>query len=169
VDVVVGRVAKAHGLTGEVAVEVRTDSPDERFAAGAAVSASHRRGQLRRLTVAASRPHGARLLVRFEEVSGREEAERLRGALLTTPTSALPPTEDPDEFYDHELAGLAAELVDGTPVGTVREVVHTPGGDLLALDCDGREVLAPFVKAIVTSVDLAGGKVVLDPPEGLLE
>ncbi|SFO84532.1 16S rRNA processing protein RimM [Amycolatopsis arida] len=168
-EVAVGRVAKAHGIGGELAVDVRTDVPEERFAAGAVLTGRARDGDTCRLTVAAARPHGGRLLVRFAEVTDRAGAESLRGVLLLADTADLPPTDDPDEFYDHELEGLRAELADGTVVGRVREVVHTPGGELLALDRDGGEALVPFVRAIVPVVDLPGGRVVLDPPEGLLD
>ncbi len=168
-DVVVGRIAKAHGIRGELAVDVRTDSPEQRFRIGAAVTTKLRDGSKRELTIAAAREHSGRLLVRFEEVATRDVAETLRGALLLADTDTLPPTEDPDEFYDHELAGLRAELTDGTVVGKVVEVVHSPAGELLELDVEGREVLVPFVHAIVPTVDIAGGRVVLDPPEGLLD
>ncbi|WIX78789.1 ribosome maturation factor RimM [Amycolatopsis carbonis] len=168
-DVVVGRIAKAHGIRGELAVDVRTDSPEERFAVGAVVKTQLRDGSKRDLTIAAARDHSGRLLVRFEQVLTRDVAETLRGALLLIDTAALPPTGDPDEFYDHELAGLSAELADGTVVGKVVEVVHSPAGELLELDVAGREVLVPFVRAIVPTVDVAGGRVVLDPPEGLLD
>ncbi|PRX48393.1 16S rRNA processing protein RimM [Prauserella shujinwangii] len=160
---------KAHGIRGEVAVDVRTDLPEQRFAPGSVLTGEARDGGTRELTVAAAREHSGRLLVRFEQVPDRTAAEELRGLLLLADTADLPPTEDPDEFYDHELEGLRAELGDGTGVGTVREVIHSPGGELLALDVDGREVLVPFVRAIVPEVDLAGGRVVLDPPEGLLD
>ena len=84
--------------------------------------------------------------------------------------AALPPTGDPDEFHVHQLEGLAAELVDGTAVGTVREIVHGPGGELLVLARTGQpDALVPSVRAIVPTVDLDGGRVVLDPPEGLLD
>ncbi|ADJ43768.1 16S rRNA processing protein RimM [Amycolatopsis mediterranei S699] len=168
-DVVVGRIAKAHGIRGELAVDVRTDSPEQRFKIGAAVTTKLRDGSKRELTIAAAREHSGRLLVRFEEVLTRDVAETLRGALLLADTATLPPTEDPDEFYDHELAGLRAELTDGTVVGKVVEIVHSPAGELLELDVEGREVLVPFVHAIVPTVDIAGGRVVLDPPEGLLD
>lgn len=168
-DVVVGRIAKAHGIRGELAVDVRTDSPEERFKVGATVTTKLRDGSSRELTIAAAREHSGRLLVRFEEVLTRDVAETLRGALLLADTSTLPPTSDPDEFYDHELAGLRAELADGTVVGKVVEVVHSPAGELLELDVEGRSVLVPFVRAIVPTVDVAGGRVVLDPPEGLLD
>jgi 16S rRNA processing protein RimM len=168
-DVVVGRVAKAHGITGELAVDVRTDSPQQRFAVGSVLATRLRDGSTRDLTVAAARSHSGRLLVRFSEVLTRDVAESLRGALLVADTADLPPTDDPDEFYDHELEGLRAELADGTVVGTVNEVLHSPGGELLSVVQDGRTLLVPFVRVIVQVVDVAGGRVVLDPPEGLLD
>ncbi|MEV0680459.1 ribosome maturation factor RimM [Actinosynnema sp. NPDC050436] len=169
-DVVVGRVAKAHGITGELAVDVRTDSPELRFARASALVAKLRDGTSRTLTVAAARNHSGRLLVRFEEVLTRDVAETLRGTLLFASTDDLPPTGDPDEFYDHELEGLRAELLDGSEVGRVREVVHGPGGELLVVDrAGGGELLVPFVRQIVPTVDVRGGRVVLDPPEGLLD
>ncbi|MEU6642308.1 ribosome maturation factor RimM [Saccharomonospora sp. NPDC046836] len=168
-QVVVGRVAKAHGIRGELTVDVRTDSPEERFAVGSVLTGQARDGSTARLTVAAARWHSGRLLMRFAEVPDRTTAEELRGVLLLGDTGDLPPIEDPDEFYDHELEGLRAELGDGTVIGTVREVVHSPGGELLSIDRDGGEVLVPFVRAIVPTVDVAGGRVVVDPPEGLLD
>jgi 16S rRNA processing protein RimM len=169
VEVVVGRVTKAHGVRGELAVEVRTDSPEERFYEGAVLSWRRRDGSTGRFTVAGVRPHSGRLLVTFEQVATREAAEDMRGALLLADTADLPPIEDPDEFYDHQLEGLRAEFTDGKPAGTVREVVHGPGGELLSLDHEGRTVLVPFVREIVPVVDIAGRRVVLDPPEGLLD
>lgn len=168
-EVVVGRVAKAHGITGELAIDVRTDSPELRFADGSVLAARTRDGRRSDVTIETARPHGTRLLVRFAEVPDRNAAEQLRGAVLLADTDDLPATGDDDEFYDHQLAGLAAELADGTPCGTVREVLHTPGGELLALDHDGRELLVPFVRAIVPTVDLAGNRVVIEPPEGLFD
>jgi 16S rRNA processing protein RimM len=169
-EVVVGRVAKAHGVTGELSVDIHTDEPSLRFVMDAVLNAKLRDGTRRALTVVSARPHQERLLVRFAEVATRDVAETLRGALLLVDVADLPPSEDPDEFYDHELEGLTAELSDGTLVGTVLEVAHGPGSDLLVLELpDGREVLVPFVAAIVPEVDVAGKRVVIDPPEGLLE
>ena len=168
-DVVVGRVAKAHGITGELAVDVRTDSPEMRFALGAKMQAKLRDGTSRSLTVAAARPHAGRLLVRFEEVLTRDVAEALRGTLLLGSTDDLPPTDDPDEFYDHELEGLDAQLTDGTSIGTVKEILHSAAGELLVVNRPKGEALIPFVREIVPTVDVAGGRVVIDPPEGLLD
>jgi 16S rRNA processing protein RimM len=169
-DVVVGRVAKAHGITGELSVDVRTDSPEMRFALGSALVAKLRDGTTRILTVAAARNHSGRLLVRFEQVLTRDVAESLRGTLLLGSTDDLPPIDDPDEFYDHELEGLVVELLDGTKVGTVKEIAHGAGGELLVVNREGGgELLVPFVSQIVPTVDVKGGKVVIDPPEGLLD
>ncbi|MER5393322.1 ribosome maturation factor RimM, partial [Saccharopolyspora sp. NPDC002686] len=101
---------------------------------------------------------------------GREAAEDLRGVTLTVTADVLEPTDDPDEFHDHELVGLRAVQVSGEEVGEVSDVVHTPAGELLALrTADDREVLVPFVAEIVPEIDLAAGKLVVDPPEGLLD
>jgi 16S rRNA processing protein RimM len=169
-DVVVGRVAKAHGITGELSVDVRTDSPETRFALGSALVAKLRDGTTRTLTVAAARNHSGRLLVRFDEVLTRDVAESLRGTLLMGSTDDLPPIDDPDEFYDHELEGLVVEMLDGSKVGTVKEIAHGAGGELLVVNREGGgELLVPFVSQIVPTVDVKGGKVVIDPPEGLLD
>ncbi|MFC5290898.1 ribosome maturation factor RimM [Actinokineospora guangxiensis] len=169
-EVVVGRVAKAHGIRGELAVEVRTDAPELRFAEGASVDARLKDGAVRALTIAAARWHTGRLLVRFDQVPDRDDAERLRGALLLADPEGLPEPSDPEEFRDHDLIGLAAVLADGTVLGRVADVQHGPGGELLVVAREsGADVLVPFVTAIVPEVDIAGGRVVLDPPEGLIE
>ncbi|MFN2495691.1 MAG: ribosome maturation factor RimM [Pseudonocardiaceae bacterium] len=160
----VGRVGRPHGLRGEVTVQVRTDSPEQRFRPGAQFGV----GAGRTLTVDTVRPHAGSLLVRFAGVSDRPAAQALRGTFLTLDVAELPDLDDPDEFYDHQLEGLAAVGADGTVLGTVREVVHAPASDLLVLQTDHGEALVPFVRAIVPEVDLAGGRVVLDPPAGLL-
>ncbi|MDD7941143.1 ribosome maturation factor RimM [Actinomycetospora lutea] len=167
---VVGRVVRAHGLRGELVVEPRTDNVDTRFAPGAVLSVRGRRVPgTGSLTVAAVRRHGDRLLVTVEEVGDRDAAEALRTAELTAPALAEAP-EDPDEFHDHQLEGLTAVLTDGTTVGTVTAVLHGAGGELLAVErAEGGELLVPFVAAIVPEVDVAGGRLVLDPPEGLLD
>ena len=167
-QLLVGRIAKAHGIHGEVAVEVHTDEVERRFAAGEVLETEP--PEHGPLTVVSSRWHGSRLLVRFAELDDRGSAEAVRNVLLVVDSSTSPPTEDPDEFWDHELVGLLAVTVAGQPLGRVEDVLHPPGEDLLAVRReDGGEVLVPFVAAIVPEVDLAGGRVVVDPPEGLLE
>ncbi len=162
---VVGRIGRPHGVRGEVTVQVRTDSPQERFAVGAQLGA----GAGHTLTVDTVRPHAGNLLVRFAGVTDRAGAVALRGVLLTVDTFELPALDDPDEFYDQQLEGLVAVGTNGTELGTVREVMHAPASDLLVVDTDRGEVLVPFVRAIVPEVDLPGGRVVLDPPAGLLD
>jgi 16S rRNA processing protein RimM len=165
----VGRVAKAHGIAGELAVDIHTDEPDERFVPGAVLTARLRDRSVRPVTVSTVRAHSGRLLIRFDEVPDRNVAETMRGAQLLIDADELPPSDDPDAFYDHELEGLAAVLTDGTPVGTVTEIARGPGAELLVLKtADGTEALVPFVREIVPEVDVKGGRVVLDPPEGLL-
>ena len=178
-SLLVGVIVRPHGLRGELVVDVRTDSPEERFAAGAALTARRPGGSRGpadlpppppALTVESARSHSGRLLVRFAEAPDRTAAEGLRGVHLLVDAATLPPTGDPDEFHVHELEGLRAQLADGTVVGTVREVVHGPGGELLVVSRpDLPDALVPFVTAIVPTVDLDGGRVVLDPPEGLLD
>lgn len=170
-ELVVGRIAKAHGITGELVVEVRTDDPENRFAIGNRLRLKNSRSGLDREAVITSvRPHTGRLLVRLDGVADRDSAEALRGGLFVVDSAELPDIDDPDEFYDHQLEGLAVRTVDGQSVGRVVEVLHTPGGELLSVRTEsGREVLIPFVSDIVTAVSLADGTVDIDPPEGLLD
>jgi 16S rRNA processing protein RimM len=169
-ELLAGIAVRVHGLRGELAVDLHTDSPDERFAPGAVLRGRRSGSPDRTLTVEAARRHGERLLVRFVEVPDRDAAEALRGTRLLVDAGDQPPPDDPDEFHVHQLEGLRAELEDGTEVGTVHEVVHGPGGELLVLRRpELPDALVPFVRPIVPTVDLAGGRVVLTPPEGLLD
>jgi len=170
-ELVVGRVVKSHGVRGELVVEVRTDEPDERFAPGVRLRGRSRDGVERGFTIESAREHSGRLLVRLAEIADRDAAAAIRGTLFLIDTAELSPSADPDEFYDHELAGLAVQLLDGTPVGTVKEVLHSAAGELLSIRGaqDGREILVPFVKQMVPTVSVADRLVVIDPPEGLLE
>jgi 16S rRNA processing protein RimM len=170
VELIVGRVAKAHGVTGELVVDVRTDDPELRFAPGAILRAKASDQGEHNYVVAAVRPHGNRLLLRLEGVADRDAAEALRGSLFVIDAEDLPPIDEPDTFYDHQLEGLLVRTTEGRDIGTVAEVLHTAGGELLAVDrAHGGELLVPFVTAIVTSVSLDTGIVEIDPPEGLLE
>lgn len=167
---VVGRVVKPHGIRGELVVDVHTDSPEERFVPGAVLATRARNGASGTVTIAAARPHTGRLLVTFEGVAGRDAAEAMRGLLLLVDAADLAPTGDPEEFYDHELEGLEVVDVQGNRVGVVIEVLHTAGSELLAVRRpDGGEALVPFVTEIVPTVDVAAGRVIVDPPEGLLD
>ena len=169
---VVGRIGRPHGVRGQVTVEVRTDDPDLRFAPGATLlTEPAARGPL---TVAGSRWHSGTLLLTLAGPDGvvvadREAADALRNTQLLVPVADLPALEDPDDFYDHELVGLAVQLTDGTPVGEVTGMTHLGAELLVVRRSDGRELLVPFVTAMVPTVDVAGGRVVIDPPEGLLD
>jgi 16S rRNA processing protein RimM len=169
-DLAVGRVVKAHGVTGEVIVEVRTDDPDLRFTVGSSLRGRPSRGGPEsRYVVESVREHSGRLLVRLDGIADRNAADALRGTLFVVDSEDLPPIEDPDEFYDHQLEGLQVVTTTGIAVGSVAEVLRTAAGELLSVRCDEREVLVPFVSAIVTSVSLADRTIEIDPPEGLLE
>jgi 16S rRNA processing protein RimM len=169
-ELTVGRVVKAHGVTGEIVVEVRTDDPEIRFAPGAALRAKGSDDRERNYVIEAVRVHGGRLLVRLEGVAGRDAADALRGSLFVIDAEDLPPIEEPDTYYDHQLEGLRVRTTAGRDIGTVAEVLHTAAGELLAVNRDeAGELLVPFVSAIVTSVSLDSRTVEIDPPEGLLE
>ncbi|NLG54985.1 MAG: ribosome maturation factor RimM [Rhodococcus sp.] len=171
-ELVVGRVAKSHGIRGELVVEVRTDEPEERFAVGTVLRGRKPRDeQTQSYTVEAAREHAGRLLLRVHGVNDRTAADALRGVLFLIDSAELEPSDDPDEFYDHELEGLEVRLGDGTVIGTVTEVLHSGAGELLSIRRaqDGSELLVPFVAAIVTSVSTQDGAITIDPPAGLLD
>lgn len=166
---VVGRVLRPHGVRGEVVVEVLSDAPG-RFAAGAAVAAGDpdAPATLRPLTVAAVRAHQGRLLVRFAGIDDRDAAETLRASLLSIPLAAARPL-GPDEYWPHQLIGLAVVDHHGRPRGTVAAVLPGAAHDLLQVRRpDGGEALVPAVAALVR-VDLAAGRVEVDAIPGLLD
>jgi 16S rRNA processing protein RimM len=159
-----GRIGRAHGVRGEVSVEIRTDDPGARFAPGSSL-ATENSGPL---TIETVRTHAGRLLIRFTGIDDRTAAETLRGTLLLIDSADVPPTSDPEEFHDHELIGLTAVTADGAELGEIVDVEHH-GQDLLVLHRpDAEDALVPFVSAIVTAVDVPAGRIVLDPPSGLL-
>jgi len=167
-ELVIGRVGRAHGVRGDVGVEVRTDDPDLRFAIGTTIATDPPdRGPL---TVVNSRWHSGRLLVRFAGTDDRGAAEDLRGTVLVVDVDEAERASDPDEFYDHHLIGLRAITPDGAEVGIVAEVLHLPAQDVLAITrTDGVEVLVPFVSELVPVVDLDGGTLTVEPRPGLLD
>ena len=172
IEVVVGRIGKPHGVRVEVTLDLRSDEPERRFAPGSVLLAEAPRGSAyphATLTVARARWHQTTLLVTFEEMADRNAAEAARGVLLRAEIPADESPEDPDEFYDHQLVGLAAHDVDGSPLGEVTGLVHGGAQDLLAVRTpEGRDTLVPFVKALVPEVDLAGGRVVIADRPGLV-
>jgi 16S rRNA processing protein RimM len=173
VRLVAGRVVRAHGLRGEVVVDVRSDQADRRFAPGTVLATEPDRG---RLTVTAARRHHDRLLVRFDGVADRDAAEALRGtdllvdvtAELTGPGEAAE-TGGAGAWFVVELVGCEVTDTAGRPLGRVGGVVPSPAHDLLVVVHGGREVLVPFVGPLVPVVDVAARRVVVDPPGGLFE
>lgn len=175
-EVLVGRIGRAHGIKGEVSVEPRTDEPERRFADGAVLGARGPDGRApagtgrpSSLTVQGSRWHQSRLLVTFAEVEDRTAAESLRGLSLVVEIDREEVPDDPEEFYDHQLIGLAVFAADGREAGVVADVVHGTAQDLLAVrTSDGREVLVPFVSALVPLVDVRAGRIEVADRPGLL-
>ena len=180
IELLVGRIGKPHGIRGEVTVDVRTDEPERRYVAGARLRATPPKDRTdakgardagfphRELTVARTRWHQGVLLVTFEELADRTAAETARGVLLHAAVPLDERPEDPEEFYDHQLVGLAAHDTDGALLGEVVALVHG-AQDLLQLrTTDGREALVPFVAALVPEVDLDGGRVVIADRPGLV-
>lgn len=166
-QLVVGRIGRPHGIRGEVTVEVRTDEPELRFASG--VTLATEPASTGPLIVEAARWHGNILLLSIAGVHDREGAEELRGTLLVIDSVDVAPIGDPDEFYDHQLVGLAVVTTAGDDVGEVADVLHH-GQDLLVVRRAGRgEVYIPFVKALVPEIDVEKGIMVVDPPPGLLD
>jgi 16S rRNA processing protein RimM len=166
-QVAVGRVGRPHGIRGDVVVGVRTDEPELRFAKGSRLDTDP--AAVGPLVVADSRWHSGELLVRFEGIADRDAAAGLGGTWLIVDSSTVAPSADPDEFHDIDLVDLAVRLADGTPVGTVTDVLHY-GQDLLVVRpaAGGADILIPFVKDIVPEVDLASRVITVNPPPGLL-
>ncbi|CAN5608615.1 ribosome maturation factor RimM [soil metagenome] len=175
-EVVVGRIGKAHGIKGEVSVEPRTDEPERRFSGGAVLVTRTPRGaephatdRPATLRVLRTRWHLSRLLVTFEGVADRTAAEKLRGLSLVLDLDPDEVPADPEEFYDHQLVGLAVATTDGVAVGEVTDVIHGASQDLLAIrTSDGSEVLVPFVSALVPVVDVPGRRLEIADRPGLL-
>jgi 16S rRNA processing protein RimM len=168
VQLVVGRIGRAHGIKGEVSVEVRTDEPELRLAPGAVLATDP--ASAGPLTIATGRVQSGRLMLRFEGVKDRTGAEALRNILLIAEVDPEETPEDPEEFYDHQLIDLDVVTTDGTEVGRIAEISHLPYQDLLIVKRpDGSEVMVPFVSEIVPEIDLAEQRAVIDPPPGLLE
>ena len=183
---VVGQIGKPHGIRGEVSVVVRTDEPEERFVPGSVFVTEVPRDRRvstgpaavsgvkfdvpKQLVLESIRWHQGRGIAVFENIYDRNVAEELRGVFLQVDSDELTPPDDPDEFHDHQLVGLRVESADGTVHGSVERIEHAPSSDLIVLKkTGGGTALIPFVSAMVPTVDVAGSKIVVDLPEGLLD
>lgn len=165
--VLVGRVVRPHGLRGQVVIAPETDFAQDRFAPGAKVWRMSGTA-VETLTVGDSHPQADRWVVGFENVSSLDEAEALRGGELRIPEDARMPL-GPDEYYLYDLVGCEVRTVAGLEVGQVQAVYTGAGGALLGVERDGAEVLVPLVKVMCPEIDVAGRRIVVDPPEGLLD
>jgi 16S rRNA processing protein RimM len=162
--VAVGRITRAHGVHGEVAVAVLSEVPD-RFAEDAVVSLEDGRV----LTVSSSRAHRDRLLVRFREIVDRTQADALRGSLLFVPESASPELP-PGSWWDHQIRGCVIETDEGRVIGTIDDVIHTPANDVWsAVDGAGVETLIPVLRDVLVTVDVEGRRIVVREVPGLTD
>ncbi|GHE74045.1 ribosome maturation factor RimM [Streptomyces spiralis] len=167
-QLVVARIGRAHGIKGEVTVEVRTDEPELRLAPGAVLATDP--ASAGPLTIETGRVHSGRLLLRFEGVGDRNAAEALRNTLLIAEVDPDELPEEEDEYYDHQLIDLDVVTEDGETVGRISEISHLPSQDLFIVERpDGTEVMIPFVAEIVTEIDLEEQRAVIAPPPGLID
>jgi 16S rRNA processing protein RimM len=157
----VGRITRAHGVRGEVAV-LNLSEVESRFRPGSALSLEDGRV----LTVASARPHGHRLLVRFEGVEDRTQAEALTGQVLLIPAGDAPPPP-PGAYWVHQVVGLAVVTEEGKSLGRVREVLHNPANDLWVTEGPRGELLIPALSEVVIEVDVEAGRAIVRNVEGL--
>lgn len=162
-QLVVGRIGRAHGVLGEATIEVRTDDPEQRFIVGGKL----RTGSGKELTIKSARWHNQILLIAFDGINDRDQIESLKDQLISTEVDFS--NLAPGEYHYQQLLGAKVFLQNGELVGNVTEIVALSGQDLLAVDHLGREVLIPMVKAIITNIDIANKKIEINPPEGLLD
>ena len=163
---VVGRIGRAHGVLGEVTIEIRTDLPDERFFIGATLTTDPvERGPL---TIESVRDHNGILLLKFKEASDRTAVEKLRDTLLMADVDMADEAVVEGEYHVQQLVGLEVVDTSGNTFGELADVLNLPGQDVLAINTPNGEVLIPFVKEFVPTVDLENRKITIAPPEGLL-
>ena len=170
---VVGRIGRPHGIRGEILVQLETDHPESAFAPGvvlflAGSEAGVPEEGIPPLEVESGRPVRAGYLVAFEGIETREEAELLRGRFLLRDFADVPPL-DPGEVFHHQLLGLSVTTVEGAHLGTVREVYDLAPVELLEVRDGARETMIPFRKEIIREVDLEGGRIVVELPDGWLD
>ena len=165
--VLVGRIARPHGVRGEVIINPDTDFVEDRFASGATLWTRSEYGD-EPLTITSARVQNGRPVVGLAGFSKIEDVERLAGLELRVPEEALRALGD-NVYYQHQLAGCAVETTTGAAVGTVTRVDGGPGSSVLAVAGPRGEILIPFTLAICVEIDVAGRRIRVDPPEGLLE
>mgnify|MGYP000648357563 FL=1 len=165
-QLVVARIGRAHGVLGEATIEVRTDQPEDRFYIGSVLATEPT--TFGPLTITSVRDHNGTLLLGFKGVNNRNQVEELRDVLLLAEVDIEADSTD-DDFHVQQLLQCQVSTQDGLDIGLVTDVINLPGQDVLAVDYNGREVLIPFVKAIVPTVDVKNRKITVVPPAGLLD
>jgi 16S rRNA processing protein RimM len=165
--VLVGRVARAHGIRGQMIVNPDTDFVEERFQVGAELLA-RREGRVERMRVTAMRVHQGRPIIALDAVLTTNEAEAMAGVELRVPLGALEVLPD-GMFYRHDLVGCRVETIDGAEVGEVTLVEGELGASRLVVKAPFGDVLVPLARAICVVIDIAARRIVIDPPEGLLD
>jgi len=163
----VGRIARTHGLRGQLFVNLDTDFPDARFRPGAEVFVQ-RRGVIEALRIASVRRQGDRPVIAVEGIGTIDEAEGLAGLELRVPLDWLQPLPA-GMFYHHDLVGCRVEMSDGSLVGVVKAVDAEAGGSRLVMDGPRGEILVPLAAEICRRIDVGERRIVIDPPEGLLD
>lgn len=171
--IVVGHISSLHGVHGELYVSSLTDSPDETFRPGRTLRVSDREGRrpdefFPPVEIEEVRPYRRGFLVQFRGLERREEAEFLKGRYLVVPFDELAP-RDEGEFFYHELLGARVVTRDGRELGTVREVFPLEPSHLLEVSDGRREYLIPLARDVVVEVDVEARRILVDPPEGLLD
>jgi 16S rRNA processing protein RimM len=166
VQLVVARIGRAHGVLGEATIEVRTDQPEDRFYIGSVLATEPT--TFGPLTITSVRDHNGTLLLGFKGVNDRNQVEELRNVLLLAEVDIEADSTE-DDFHVQQLLQCQVSTQDGLEIGLVTDVINLPGQDVLAVDYNGREVLIPFVKAIVPIVDVKNRKITVVPPAGLLD
>jgi 16S rRNA processing protein RimM len=171
-EIAVGVITRAHGIHGEVVVDLRTDEPERRFTPGTVLrseSTDRARGSATTaFTVVRTREHQGRWLVTFAEIPDRTAAEAVRGARLIAEIAEDERPTGKDEYYDRQLVGLTVVVEPDDRIGTVRSVLHLPAQDVLEIDTGSGVRLVPFVTELVPDVDLDAGRIVVADVAGLL-
>ena len=162
-QLVVGRIGRAHGVLGEATIEVQTDDPDIRFQIGNKLTLDDGK----QLTIRSSRWHNQILLLAFDGVTDRNQIEELRDQLISSEVDLG--SLAPGEYHFQQLIGCEVFQQNGELIGAVDEIVKLPGQDLLSVNRAGAQVLIPMVKQIIIEIDVLAKKIVVNPPEGLLD
>jgi len=162
-QLVVGRIGRAHGVLGEATIEVQTDDPDIRFQVGNKLTLHDGR----ELTIRSSRWHNQILLLAFDGVGDRNQIEELRDQLISSDVDLG--LLAPGEYHFQQLIGCEVFQQNGELIGTVDEILKSPGQDLLSVSRAAGRVLIPMVKQIIIEIDVLAKKIIVNPPEGLLD